>query len=192
MHVRTLRCSQLLSRSRAEIFPFFAAAENLERITPPWLNFRILTPTPIAMRRGTLIDYRIRLHGLPLRWRTEIAEWEPPVRFVDSQLHGPYRLWVHTHTFTEVQGGTLSTDEIRYAVPGGRIVDALFVRNQVERIFAHRQKALHELFGNPAADNSDDGPHNSCPLSTSPRSHEPWHALSNSPSPAPSAEWNPS
>ncbi len=151
MTVRTLRFSQLLARPRAAIFPFFAAAENLERITPPWLHFRILTPTPVDMRRGALIDYRIRLHGLPLRWRTEIAEWEPPVRFVDSQLRGPYRLWVHTHTFTEVPGGTRCDDEIRYAVPGGSLIDALFVRPQVERIFAHRQKTLHELFCRPSA-----------------------------------------
>ncbi len=150
MHFRTLRFSQLLPQPRAAIFPFFAAAENLERITPPWLHFRILTPTPVTMRRGALIDYRLRLHGLPLRWRTEIAEWGPPVRFVDSQLSGPYRLWVHTHTFTEVPGGTRCDDEIRYAVPGGRLIDALFVRSQVERIFVHRQKTLHELFGQPS------------------------------------------
>jgi ligand-binding SRPBCC domain-containing protein len=149
MHVRTLRYSQLLPQPRADVFPFFAAAENLERITPPWLHFRILTPTPIPMRRGVLIDYRIRLHGLPLRWRTEIAEWEPPVRFVDRQLRGPYRLWVHTHTFTEVPGGTRCDDVIRYAVPGGRLVDALFVRSQVEHIFAYRQRVLHELFCRP-------------------------------------------
>lgn len=152
MLVRTLRFSQLLPQPRAAIFPFFAAAENLERITPPWLHFRILTPTPVAMRRGALIDYRIRLHGLPLRWRTEIAEWEPPVRFVDSQLRGPYRLWVHTHTFTEVPGGTRCDDEIRYAVPGGRLVDVLFVRAQVERIFAHRQTVLAALFGKTPGD----------------------------------------
>ena len=147
MHVRTLRYSQLLPVPRADVFPFFAAAENLERLTPPWLHFRILTPTPIAMRRGALIDYRIRLHGLPLRWRTEIAEWEPPFRFVDTQLRGPYRLWVHTHTFTEAPGGTLCEDEVRYAVPGGRLVDALFVRREVERIFAHRRTALDALLG---------------------------------------------
>lgn len=146
MHSRTLRFSQVLPTDRAELFPFFAAAENLERITPPWLHFRILTPTPVRMCRGALIDYRLRLHGLPLRWRTAIAEWEPPGRFVDVQLRGPYRLWVHTHSFEEVPGGTLCTDEIRYAVPGGRLVDALFVRPQVERIFAYRREALHELF----------------------------------------------
>jgi ligand-binding SRPBCC domain-containing protein len=149
MHVRTLRYSQLLPVPRADVFPFFAAAENLERLTPPWLHFRILTPTPFAMRRGALIDYRIRLHGLPLRWRTEIAEWEPPFRFVDTQLRGPYRLWVHTHTFTDVPGGTRCDDEIRYAVPGGRLVDTLFVRSQVERIFAYRQGVLNELFCRP-------------------------------------------
>ena len=141
MHTRTLHFAQLLPPPRDELFAFFAAAENLGRITPPWLHFRILTPTPIAMRPGALIDYRLRLHGVPLRWRTEIAEWEPPVRFVDVQLRGPYRLWVHTHTFTATPAGTLCTDEIRYAVPGGRLVDRLFVRPQVARIFAHRRQA---------------------------------------------------
>src|SRR5512139_2675181 len=99
-----------LPRPRHEIFPFFAEARNLETLTPPWLNFEVLTPMPIVMRVGTLIDYRIRVRGVPLRWRTEIAEWEPPHRFVDVQLHGPYTLWHHTHTFEERDGGTLCAD----------------------------------------------------------------------------------
>ncbi len=146
MSSRLLQYRQFLPRPRGDVFPFFADAANLERITPPWLGFRILTPTPVEIRRGALIDYRIRLHGVPLRWRTEIAEWEPPFRFVDTQLRGPYRLWVHTHTFTEVPGGTLCEDEIRYAVPGGRLIDALFVRREVERIFAYRRATLAALF----------------------------------------------
>jgi hypothetical protein len=139
-----------LPRPRAEVFAFFADAGNLERLTPPWLRFRILTAAPIAMRPGALIDYRLRIHGVPVRWRTEIRVWEPPARFVDVQVRGPYRLWHHTHTFEEHDGGTLCGDRVRYAVPGGAVVDRLLVRGDVERIFAFRRAVLLELFGGPA------------------------------------------
>ena len=135
-----------LPRPRDEVFVFFADAANLEAITPPWLNFHILTPPPIAMRAGALIDYRLRVHGLPLRWRTRIAVWEPPARFVDEQLRGPYRRWVHEHTFVERDGGTLCGDRVEYDVLGGRLVERLFVRRDVERIFAHRKERLTEMF----------------------------------------------
>ena len=147
MTTHTLRFDQFLPVGRATVFPFFTDAGNLERITPPWVRFRILTPGPLTMRAGALIDYRIRLHGLPLRWRTEIAEWEPPFRFVDVQLRGPYRLWHHTHTFVEVGGATLCRDEIFYAVRGGRLVNRLLVQPDIERIFAYRRQVLAELFG---------------------------------------------
>lgn len=137
-----------LPRSRDEVFPFFADARNLQRITPPWLKFEVLTPEPITLLPGALIDYRLKVHGLPLRWRTEISEWEPPARFVDIQLRGPYRLWHHTHTFESRDGGTLCGDVVRYRVPGGALVNALFVRRDVERIFAFRRQALLGLFGN--------------------------------------------
>lgn len=136
-----------LPRSRSEVFPFFAEARNLEAITPPWLRFEVLTPAPIEMCAGTLIDYRIRVHGIPLRWRTEIAVWEPPYRFVDVQLRGPYTLWHHTHTFEERDGGTLCTDHVRYRPRGGALVNWLFVRRDVERIFRYRQERLKEIFG---------------------------------------------
>lgn len=136
-----------LPRSRDEIFPFFAEARNLETLTPPWLRFEVLTPAPITMRPGALIDYRLRVHGVPLRWRTEIAEWQPPQRFVDVQVRGPYRLWHHTHTFEAREGGTLCGDRVRYWPRGGAVINWLLVRRDVERIFAFRRRRMQELFG---------------------------------------------
>ena len=136
-----------IPRPRSEVFPFFAEARNLEAITPPWLKFEVLTPAPIVMRTGAWIDYRIVVHGFPLRWRTEIAEWDPPRRFVDTQLLGPYALWHHTHTFEERDGGTLCGDRVRYRPRGGALVNWLFVRRDVERIFQHRQERLRALLG---------------------------------------------
>lgn len=135
-----------LPRPPEEVFPFFASARNLEVITPSWLKFEVLTPEPILMQPGALIDYRIRVHGVPLRWRTEISEWDPPHRFVDTQLRGPYFLWHHTHTFDPHLGGTLCKDEVRYWPKGGALIDRLFVRRDVERIFHYRQRKLQELF----------------------------------------------
>ena len=146
----TLQTELWLPRPRDEIFPFFAEARNLETLTPPWLNFEVLTPMPIVMRAGTLIDYRIRVHGISIRWRTEIAEWQPPHRFVDVQLRGPYTLWHHTHTFEERDGGTLCADRIRYRPRGGALINWLFVRRDVERIFRYRQQRMKELFGSGA------------------------------------------
>lgn len=143
----TLETEVWLSRPRDEIFPFFAEARNLETLTPPWLKFEVLTPPPIVMRAGTLIDYRIRVRGLTFRWRTEIAEWRPPHRFVDVQLRGPYNLWHHTHTFEERDGGTLCADRVRYRPRGGALINWLFVRRDVERIFQFRQQRMKELFG---------------------------------------------
>ncbi len=147
MREHTFAADQWLPRPLAALFPFFADVANLGRITPPWLSFSVLTPPPIEMRVGALIDYRLRVHGIPLRWRTRIAVWEPPARFVDEQARGPYRLWVHEHTFAERDGGTLCRDAVRYAAPGGELVHRWLVRPDIERIFAHRQQALSELFG---------------------------------------------
>lgn len=138
-----------LPRPRAEVFSFFANAANLETLTPDWLQFEIKTPQPIQIRAGTLIDYRLRIHGIPLRWRTEISEWMPPHRFVDQQLVGPYQLWHHTHSFIERDGGTLCRDEVVYRPRGGALVNWLFVRRDVEKIFQYRAKKLQELFGEP-------------------------------------------
>ena len=138
---------QWLPHPRQEIFKFFGDARNLEIITPPWIKFQVLTPEPIQMRPGTLIDYRISVHGLPIRWRTEITEWNPPNNFVDTQLRGPYRLWHHTHSFVERDGGRLCLDDVRYCPIGGALINRLFVRRDVERIFQYRQKRLDEMFG---------------------------------------------
>ena len=146
MRIFTLEAEQWLPAPRDRVFAFFADAANLESITPPWLNFGILTPLPIAMQAGTLIDYRLRMRGLPMRWRTLISTWDPPFRFVDEQLHGPYRQWIHTHTFAEQSGGTRCHDRVDYAVPGGALINRLFVRREVEAIFAYRRQALQGRF----------------------------------------------
>jgi hypothetical protein len=129
-----------------EVFSFFSDARNLERITPPWVRFRILTSGEIPMRLGALIDYRIRVHGVPLRWRSEITLWEPGRRFVDEQRRGPYRLWIHEHRFSAKDGGTLVEDRVEYAVPGGALVNRLFVANDVAKIFEYRKRKLEEIF----------------------------------------------
>ncbi len=135
-----------LPRPRNEVFAFFSDAFNLQSITPPWVHFTVLTPAPIAIEAGTLIDYRIRIRGVPIRWRTEITVWEPPHRFVDAQRRGPYRLWEHTHVFEERDGGTLCRDAVRYRPIGGWLMHRLFVRGDVEAIFTYRRQRLIERF----------------------------------------------
>ena len=130
-----------------EVFAFFSDAHNLEILTPPWLKFEVLTPRPIHLDVGVTIDYRLRIHGIPIRWRSEIAAWEPPHRFVDKQLRGPYRVWDHEHCFREERGGTVSEDRVIYAVPGGALINRFFVARDVDKIFAFRSKKLRELFG---------------------------------------------
>lgn len=146
-----LRREQVLPAPPADVFPFFADAHNLEAITPPWLGFRVLTPRPVQMRPGALIEYRLRLRGIPLAWLTRIAEWVPGVRFVDEQLSGPYRLWHHTHEFVPRPegGGTLMRDTVRYALPWwplGEVAHALVVRRDLAAIFDHRRDAVGEAF----------------------------------------------
>lgn len=142
---------QWLPRPRDEVFQFFSDAGNLQRITPAFLHFHVLTPGPIAMRPGTLIDYRLKLHGVPIRWRSRITTWEPPVRFSDIQLRGPYAEWNHTHTFAEEDGGTLVRDVVRYRLWGpafaSRLINRLLVAPDTRRIFEFRHKALEEIFG---------------------------------------------
>ena len=129
-----------------DVFPFFADAFNLERLTPPSLQFRILTPPPIEMQVGTLIDYRVRLRGIPMRWQSEITAWEPPYRFADEQRRGPYRQWIHEHTFTPQGGGTIARDIVQYAVLGGAVIQRLFVASELRRIFDYRNAALENNF----------------------------------------------
>jgi ligand-binding SRPBCC domain-containing protein len=150
--VMQLKTELQLSQPIGEVFDFFANASNLEMITPPSLRFRILTPQPIEMAAGTLIDYRLSLHGIPVRWRTEISVWVPPRRFVDRQLLGPYRLWEHTHSFRERDdGGTVVEDVVRFRAPGGKLVLNLFIRPELQKIFAYRQQRLLELFSASAS-----------------------------------------
>ncbi len=129
-----------------EVFLFFADAGNLELLTPPWLRFRILTPQPIHFSRGSIIDYRLSLHGFPVRWRTKILVWNPPRRFVDKQIRGPYRHWVHEHLFTEHEGGTLVRDHIDYDMWLGPLVHQFFVRRDLEAIFRYRREILSDIF----------------------------------------------
>lgn len=139
--------SQLrISKPPEEVFPFFADAGNLDILTPDWLNFRIVSPRPIPIERGTEIDYRLRIRGFPIRWRSRITAWDPPHLFVDEQVRGPYRLWVHEHRFRPVDGGTIVEDRVRYAVWGGAIVNRLMVAPDLARIFDYRRKKLEEQF----------------------------------------------
>ena len=133
-----------------DMFAFFSDANNLELLTPPWLNFQILTPGPIHIAAGTLIDYRLRWHGIPMRWKTEITQWEPPFMFVDNQLSGPYALWHHTHTFQAERGGTRMHDVVRYSVPFGplgRLAHSISVRKNVQDIFDYRYRQVEARFG---------------------------------------------
>jgi ligand-binding SRPBCC domain-containing protein len=135
-----------LPQLRDLVFKFFANPHNLERLTPAWLHFEFLTPLATEIRRGTRLDYRLRIRGIPLRWQSEIVSWEPPRAFVDRQTRGPYSLWLHQHTFSEINQGTLVGDRVEYAVPGGWIVQRFFVAPDLERIFHYRHRALKELF----------------------------------------------
>ena len=142
-----LEREQRLPFSRETVFAFFAEAQNLARITPRELGFVIVTPLPIDMREGTLIDYTIRLWGVPMKWRTRITEWVPPFRFVDEQIRGPYRQWIHTHTFEEDGDATIMRDEVRYVLPFSPLGDIALplVRRQLRRIFDYREATVESI-----------------------------------------------
>jgi ligand-binding SRPBCC domain-containing protein len=138
-----------VARPLDEVFDFFSSAENLERITPPWMRFRILTPRPIAMKPGARVSYRLRVHGIPVRWLTVIEKWTPPSGFVDVQKEGPYRLWRHTHRFRALDGGTAVTDDVEYALPLGilgRVAHRLQVARDLKEIFDYRAECIRQLF----------------------------------------------
>ncbi|WCB94226.1 hypothetical protein DSM104299_02956 [Baekduia alba] len=147
MRIFTLRREQTLPGAPGDVFPFFADARNLEAITPPLLKFAVVTPGEIAMEVGTLIQYRLKVHGIGVDWLTSIQEWEPPVRFVDVQVRGPYALWHHTHEFEAVDGGaaTRMRDTVRYAIgfgPFGQLAARAFVHRDVAAIFEYRETAV--------------------------------------------------
>ena len=146
--MRLLERSQRVEVPVEEAFAFYGDSVNLEPLTPPWLRFEVITPGPIAMGAGTLLDYRLRLHGVPIRWQTRIETWEPPHRFVDTQARGPYLLWEHTHLFeADGDGATVIHDRVRYSIPFGpfgALADRLFVRRDLRRIFDFRAQAVDE------------------------------------------------
>jgi len=146
MKIHTLHSEVWVPRPREEVFAFFSRAENLEALTPRWLHFSILPPRPIAMKAGTRIRYQLRLHGIPLRWESEITAWEPPHRFVDEQRSGPYHRWIHEHQFLEHDGGTTVRDIVQYSVAGGMLVHRLFVAPDLDRIFEFRRQKVAETF----------------------------------------------
>lgn len=153
MSEHTLRARSIIALPRSNVFAFFSKAENLGRITPPALGFVIKSSLPIEMRAGAEIDYSIKLHGIPMRWRTLISTWDPPNEFVDEQLLGPYAQWIHRHTFTELgPNETLIEDEVRYRLPFGILGDVVhpLVRRQLNGIFTFREGAVARIFATEA------------------------------------------
>jgi ligand-binding SRPBCC domain-containing protein len=148
--------TQSFANPLREVFAFFSDPANLTRITPDWLRFNIISPQPVIMAEGTLIDYTLRVHGIPLTWRSEITAWNPPYRFVDEQRKGPYRYWIHEHLLADRNGVTEVTDRVHYAVPGGAIVQRLFVARDVAKIFDYRRAVLAEIFTEAAAVPAED------------------------------------
>ena len=148
--VRLFEAEQAVVAGIDETFTFFSNAANLDAITPPSLGFTILTPPPIVMGEGTLIEYRLRVLGMPIHWLTRIDEWTPGRSFTDTQLRGPYALWVHRHSFVPHRGGTLIGDRVEYALPLPSLtapVHAMFVRPMIERIFAYRREVIARVLG---------------------------------------------
>jgi len=140
---------QFISKSKSEVFDFFKTPENLEKITPKKLSFKIITPLPIVMRKGTLIEYKIKILGIPIYWRTLINKYNPPNTFRDTQLNGPYEIWDHTHIFKECKNGTMMIDRIVYSIPYsfiGRLANFIWVKRELKNIFNYRYKIIEEIF----------------------------------------------
>ena len=146
--VHIFKSAMVLPHNIHDVFQFFADAANLEKITPPELGFHIITPTPIPMGEDTLIDYKLRLFGMPFSWTARIRRWEPPFQFVDEQVKGPYRLWIHTHRFFELDRATRITDEVLYGLPLWPLGEALFplIHYLIVRIFRFRRRAIRDVF----------------------------------------------
>lgn len=160
MSVHILERSQRVAVPAQQAFDFYVDALNLEPMTPPWLHFKVTTPGELVLRQGTLLDYRLRLHGVPLRWQTLIEIWEPPLRFVDIQAKGPYSLWEHTHLFEQDGDSTVIHDRVRYAIPLGplgALAHRVFVRRDLERIFDFRAAAVSERLLSPSARSAGSG-----------------------------------
>jgi ligand-binding SRPBCC domain-containing protein len=154
MRVHVLERDQVVPLAPSEVFAFYTDVGNLEPLTPPWLRFRVLTDPSLELKPGALIEYRLTLHAVPIRWTSRIEEWEPGRRFVDRQVRGPYRLWEHTHVFTPVEGGTRIEDRVRYAIPLGplgALAHVAFVRRDLRRIFDYRRDAAARLMRAPGA-----------------------------------------
>ena len=145
-----LDVEQFIDQPVEKVFKFFSRPENLEKITPPRLGFTIMTPSPIPMEKGSLIDYTIRILGFPVHWRTLITSYDPPHGFVDEQIKGPYVLWHHRHSFKKENGGTIIRDTVRYVVPLGiigRFLNLIWIRKDLKDFFAYRRKFIANKFG---------------------------------------------
>jgi len=141
---------QLVPRKLEEVFDFFSRAENLETLTPGFLHFKIVSVSPLPVQKGTLINYKLRVRGLPLRWTSEIREWNPPTQFVDFQTGDPYKFWHHTHRFIAEGNNTRIMDEVLYDLPFGplgRLAHSVLVKSDVEKIFRYREMKIQALFG---------------------------------------------
>ena len=146
--IHRLESEQVVAAEPDEVFDFFSRARNLETLTPPWLRFEVLTPEPIEMAQGTRIEYRLRLHGVPLRWVSRIEEWQPGRGFVDRQVRGPYRLWHHRHEFAAHERGTLVRDTVHYSLPlgpVGALAQAAFVGRDLAAVFEYRRQQIDNL-----------------------------------------------
>lgn len=159
MDTHVIRLTQVINRPLKEVFAFFECPENLSLITPPSLGFMILTPQPVDMREGALIEYTYKLHGIPMHWTAMITDYDPPHRFVDVQIKGPYRYWHHTHIFEEIEEGTKITDEVKYILPFGvlgRLINGLTVERDLRDIFDYRKKVIEEYFADAQIQHAED------------------------------------
>ena len=149
MSIHILKSTTIINQPLTKVFDFFSKAENLDKLTPTYLKFRIVTPLPIDMKPGALITYQLKLYGIPFSWTTKITKWEPPYLFEDSQLKGPYKTWIHEHRFEEIDGKVHMYDYLQYESPGWflePLINAMFVKANVHKIFEYREKALKAIF----------------------------------------------